>query len=81
MSPPPRRNHPSEVIHIDIVGTLPTIQFMRILLIEDDEEFALYLKKGLEAETFAVDVTPTGARYHFTDLAHQVFQCSKLFGR
>jgi two-component system OmpR family response regulator len=33
---------------------------MRILLIEDEEDFALFVKKGLESKGFAVDVAITG---------------------
>ena len=33
---------------------------MRILLVEDDEEFALFAKKGFEAKGFAVDVATSG---------------------
>ncbi len=33
---------------------------MRILLVEDEEEFALFAKKGFEAKGFAVDVATSG---------------------
>ncbi len=33
---------------------------MRLLIIEDDPDFGLSLKKGLESETFAVDLTDSG---------------------
>ncbi len=33
---------------------------MRILLVEDDEDFALFAKKGFEAKGFAVDVATSG---------------------
>ncbi|HCU70483.1 MAG TPA: DNA-binding response regulator [Candidatus Moranbacteria bacterium] len=35
---------------------------MKILLIEDEEEIALFTKKGLEAELFAVDVANEGEK-------------------
>src|SRR3989344_4016218 len=35
---------------------------MRILIIEDEEEIASFIKKGLSAENFAVDVASTGER-------------------
>lgn len=34
---------------------------MRILIVEDEERIARFLKKGLEEESYAVDVAPDGA--------------------
>ena len=47
---------------------------MRVLIIEDDPDFGLSLKQGLEAETFAVDLADAGddgltlARLHDYDM-------------
>lgn len=38
---------------------------MRILVIEDQEEIAIFIKKGLEAEMFTVDVALTGKQGEF----------------
>ena len=35
---------------------------MRILIIEDEEEIASFVKKGLVAENFAVDAASTGEK-------------------
>ena len=33
---------------------------MRILIVEDEKKVAAFIKKGLEEETYAVDIAPDG---------------------